>query len=827
MIALRLSLTLLWRELRAGKLTILLLALALSVCGTTTVALIAERTQRALNVEANQLLGGDLVLKADRPIDPAIAARAAAAGLSVAQSAEFPSTVSADGQFQLVALSAVSANYPLRGAYKLRDDNGDRSVAAGPEAGTVWVGDKLLRRLGTQVGDSLQIGEATLRIAAELRQEPDTAINYFEVAPRVTLAQTDLAATGLVQPGSRIVYRQIYAGTPAAIAAFTAAIRPQLQAGQQLETARDGRPEIRSALDRAAQFLGLSLLMALVLAAVAIALMSARYAERHLSSFALLRVFGASSRLLTTLVSGQLVGLAVLGIAAGIALALVLEAVLVAWLSPYFAVALPSAGLRPSLSGALTGAVLLLGFALPPLLKLQRVPALKVLRHDLPVTSASALAVSLMAALSLGLLAYSLAGSWKLALTVLGGLGAGLAWLALTGWLLVRGLSRLRSGTHGALRLGLAAMSRRAGASVLQISALGLGLSALLVLLFAQRDLLAGWQASLPADAPNRFLINVQDAQLDDVRAQLASDQLSLRELFPMVRGRWVAHNGEAVRSENYDGARAQRLSEREFNLSYASTLKPDNEITAGRFWAADSTAAEASVEEGLADALDIALGDTLRFDLAGTEVEATVTSLRRVDWGSFTPNFFVVFSPATLQGRPASWIGAFHLDPAQAEAGDRLLQRFPNISLIELDRILDQVRDIADKLSRAVSFVFLFALVAGVLVLLAAIASGSTQRAAEAAILRTVGASARQLRLAHAAEFAAIGLTAGISALVIAIGLTAVVAEVVFDLRFVPSWSLVWAGLGGGVTLVLGFGLLATRWVRRTPPLAILRGVE
>lgn len=819
-----LTLRLLWRDLKAGQLTVLLGALVLAVMGTSTVAFVADRVNRALDQEAGQLLGGDALLRADRPIGDAPADRAAAAGLAVARTAEFPSMVSGAGRFVLAEIKAVSPNFPLRGSYELVDANGVRTVSDGPAAGTVWASESLLRRNGLALGDPLTVGELSLTLTAALRKEPDAAIDYFDVAPRVVIAEADLAGTGLVQPGSRISYRLVVAGSAAAVQGWLGETRANLERGQRLETVRDGRSEIRAALDRARQFLSLSLLAALVLAAVAVALAGQRYAERHLDAYAMLRVFGAKSTALTAVMVLTLTVLGLAGAAVGAALGFAAQAVIASLLAPAFGIELPAPGLAPLLQGTLVGFVLLTGFALPPLLKLRRVPALKVLRRELPVADSGAAVVLVLALVALFLLAWLLAGDLKIAAWVLSGMAAGLLLLALVGALLVRGLIALRQNAPGPWRLGLASLSRRAEQSLLQVVAFGLGLTALLLLLFAQRDLLGSWQASLPTDAPNRFLINVQPDQVEDVRARLAAGGAPVESLFPMIRGRLVAIGEQPVSEADFESQRTRALARREFNLSWSEAMKPDNRLVAGRWWSRGGTAVESSMEVEIARRLGIRLGDVLTWDIAGNRVQAPVTSLREVNWNSFTPNFFVVFSPGALDGQPTSWIGSFHLPPERLATADELLLAHPNLSLIDLDRILETVRDIADKVTRAVSAVFWFALAAGVLVLLGAIATTQDEREREGAILRTVGARRRQLFVSHAAEFLAIGVTAGLTATLIAWGLTHLLARELFQIPFTPSAGLLLFGPLVGAALVVGFGLLGTVRVRRVPPLVTLR---
>jgi len=827
-----------WRQLRrdlaAGDIRILIAALVLAVIAVTSVGFVTDRAGRALAIEANRLLGGDAVVRGDAPIAGKIRDAAQIDGLRRTDIVELPTMIRLGrgdtAQLKLGELRALGEGFPLRGQFRIVDAKGERNVDGAPAAGTLWLSRAGADALGAKPGDSIGIGGVELRLAALVLQEPDGAIDYFNVAPKVFIALGDLPSTGLIQPGSRVGYKLVIAGEAQAVEAFSKTARALLGRGQRLETIADARPEIRSALDRAGRFLGLAALVSVVLAAVAVAMAARRHSERHLSGAAVMRCLGASQRTLAAIHIGELLILGVVASLIGIVVAFALQWGVGAWLANELKVEIPPASVWPALQGFATGIVVLMSFGAPPVLALRRVPALRVLRRDLDATEPSAWLVALAGFGGLGALLWWQAGSATLGLTMLLGIVATLAALALIAYGLILLVRRMRSRLRGSLRYGLANVSRRAGTSIAQVSALGLGLMALLLLTFVRTDLLDRWRLSLSDDAPNRFVINVQPDQLDGVREYMTSQGVGTPKLYPMIRGRLVEHNGKPVTGDAYaaDGDRARRLAEREFNLSSAETVGDDNKIVAGKLWPPKRLAKpEISVEQEFAESLKWKLGDRVAFDIAGQRFEATITSLRTVEWESFKPNFFVIASPGALDEYSGSYITAVKVPPERTTFTAGLVQRFPNLSVIDVDAILTQVKSIGDQVAMVVQVVFWFSLAAGVLVLLAAVSASQDERLREGGVMRALGGSRRQLRMAQASEFAVIGLLSGVVAAIAASILAGVVAVQVFDLPFEINWGMAAAGAGLGMLAALAAGLFATRRVLDAPPSLVLRELD
>ncbi len=828
--ALRLGWRQLRRDLAAGDVRILIAALVLAVVAVTSVGFVTDRAQRALALEANRLLGGDAVLRADAPIENKWPALAQSLALRRSETVDFTSMIRVGDALALGELRALGPGFPLRGRYDIIDTAGAdahpaRSV---PARGTLWLTRAGAERLGAHLGDIVGIGDTKLRLVALVTQEPDAALDYFNVAPKAFLNLADLGATGLVQEGSRVRYRLVVAGETAAVERFADRVRAGLVRGQQLETAADARPEIRSALDRAGRFLGLAALVSVVLAAIAVAMAARRHSDRHRSGAAVMRCLGASQRTLVGIHVGELFWLALLAGSLGVAIAFALQWVVGAWLARTLGISIPPAGWLPAIEGFGVGMIVLLAFGAPPVLALRRVSPLRVLRRELDNTEPGAWLVALTGLAGIGVLLWWKAGSAALGGAMLVGIVATLLALALFALAAIAAVRVLRSRMRGPLRYGLANVSRRTGSAVAQVAALGLGLMALLLLTLVRTQLLDRWQLQLAADAPNRFVINAQPDQLDDLRAFVRARGLPPPALWPLVRGRLIERNARAVSGTDYtddDDPRAQRFAEREFNLSSAAALRADNRVTAGTFWpGGEASAPQFSVEEDFAERLGWQIGDRIAFDVAGQRLEAPITSLRSVDWESFQPNFFVLASPGTLDGFAASYITAISVPGREPRFTAELVARFPNLSVIDVDQVLDQVRATANQVSTVVEVVFYFALAAGVLVLLAAISASQDERLLEGGVMRALGASRRQLRLAQASEFAAIGLMAGVTAAVAASILAGVIATRVFDLAWQSDWRLVATGAVLGVAGAVIAGLLATRRVLDASPMTTLR---
>lgn len=823
----RLAWRLLGRELRSGELRLLFAALAIAVASVTAVGFFADRIRLALEQEAQQLMGSDLLLIADQPWSREISAEAGRRGLQVAETLTFPSMVMAGEQLQLADVKAVSSTYPLRGQLAIAAQPGAASVTVdrGPMPGSVWLDERLLSALKTSSGELLAVGLLNLKVAGVLTQEPDRGVNVFTLAPRLMMHLDDLPASGLVQEGARITYRLLLAGDAARIADFRVWVEPRLLRGQRLENTQNARPEIRNALDRAQRFLGLATLLTVILSAVAVALAARRYMQRHLDACAVMRCLGLTQRRLFYLHLLLYCGLALLAAGFGNLLGFATHFVLTEWLSGWLGISLPLPGWWPIIQGSAVAGVLLLGFALPPLLQLGQVPVLRVLRRELGAPKASLLGGYFFGLLMLAGLILVVAGDWRMGGLAIAGFGSALGIFWLIAWLAVRAMAGLRHGGGFGWRQGLANLSRHGPSSSLQIVALAVGMMAMLLLTVTRGELLDAWRKATPPDAPNRFVINIQPEQRDGL-ISLFADAGIQAELAPMARARLLKIGERSVSAATYpEDERAQRLIEREFNVSWRQSLPPGNSVVAGRwFLPEESGQGLASVESGLAKTLGIQLGDELLFSVGGVEKTLRVSNLRKLDWESMRVNFFVLAPPAVMDEVATSYITSFHLPAEKAAFGARLLAQYPNLTLIDVSAVLRQLESVVSQVSAAIQFIFIFTLAAGGAVLYSALFSAFDERRHELALMRALGAQRRQLRQAMLVELAVIGALAGLMAALGAEFLGQLLARQAFQIELSVSYRLPVLSALAGAALSTSAGWLALRSLLSTPPLLSLR---
>ena len=831
------------RDWRAGELRFLLIALIVAVSALSAVGFFIDRMRAGLSRDAHQLLGADLLINADQPLPPAWRAEALRRGLVLADTVTFPSMAQAgEGEAslaQLASVKAVSPGYPLRGQLKISTDLEQARAALGaktdatPAPGTVWVDAHVLTALKAGVGSSIRVGDKAFTVAQLIASEPDRGPSFANFAPRVMLALGDLAATGLLENGARVTYRlQVAAPSSSdmgSVAAFEGWVKQQMAAGAikgvRVESLENGRPEMRATLDRADRFLSLVGLLSAMLAAVAVAMAARRFMQRHLDACAMLRCLGLTQNEVTALylIEFALVGLAgsVLGVLVGFGAHFILLELIGSLLSSD----LPPVSLLPALQGIVTGMLLLVGFALPPILQLRNVPHNRVIRREQAAPKPMTLATyGLGIIVFTGLLLWQ-AGDLKLALLTAAGFLGGFALFALAAWLGLLVLRRLRGLVdHQSWRFAVTSLQRRPGATIVQVVSLSLGLMALLLLTVVRGDLMTAWRSATPADAPNRFVINITPEQKTEVERRLAAAKVNDVLLYPMIRGRLTAVNSQPVTGQTYQADDARRLSEREFNLSATVDMPATNQIVAGKWYTDKPGVAEASVEQGIAKTLRLNLGDMLRFDVGGTIVEAKVTSLRKLEWGSMRANFFVIINPSAMTEAAQTFMTAFYLPPQAGGLTNELAREFPNVTVIDVSGIIRQLQEVLDQVVTAVEFLFAFTLASGVLVLYAALMGSQDERTREGGLLRALGATRKQLSQAQWIEFSLVG---GLSGLLAASGAAALGwALATYQFKFPWTFSpLVWgAGIVVGALCAIIGGWLGLRNVLRQPPLQTLR---
>jgi putative ABC transport system permease protein len=815
------------REWRSGDLAVLFLALVTAVAALTGVGFLVDRVDRAMQLTASEVLAADLRLISTQPIADDYAAEARGRGLGTSEVTSLLSVVLLGDASQLTNVHAVTAGYPLRGAVKTSATPfGAPAIAQDiPAPGEAWPDSRLAAALNAKAGDELEVGSVRLRVGRILISRPDQGGGFVDLAPALLINDADLAATGLVQPGSRIVYAQLYAGSPGAIASFSKWLRGARKVGERLREISDASPQVGTASARAGRFLSLASLTSVLLCAVAVALTARRYVQRHFDIVALLKTLGATQRFVFTATLAQLVLIAAAAAVLGAALGYLAQAWLLRALQGLIAADLPPATAWPVVMGFGTSLLVLVGFALPAMLQLSRVPAIRILRRDTGPPPAAAIAAYGPAVLAIAGLVFGVLRDVPLAIGFVIGLIVAIAVLALAGLGLVRLVSRLRGRVGVAWRYGLANLSRRRAESVAQIVAFGLGLSAMLLLAVIRGDLITDWRENLPRDAPNYFFINIPTDDRDAFRDFLTAEGASVTRMLPLIRARMTHINGTPAGERPTPEPRGENFAQREQNLSWSAELGAGNEITEGRwFTAEDAGKPLVSVATEFQERLGLKLGDELTFDVAGETVVARVASFRAVKWDSMQPNFFLMFPPGLLDSTAGTWLTSARFTPTDGASITQLVRRFPTVSVFDMADLLAQVRSLIDKAVTAVQSVFVFTLVAGLMVLLAAVQATRDERRFESAMLRTLGARGSTVLGGVAVEFAAIGLLAGTLAAVVASVGGYLLATRVLDVPYRPDPLLWLMGLGGGALLVAGAGLLATRSAVTQPPLATLR---
>jgi putative ABC transport system permease protein len=825
--ALRFALRNLWRDLKSGELSVLLLALIVAVLSLTAVGFFTSRVSQGVRAQAAEVLAADLRLESPTPLPPHYFADAAKRGLRSAQVLSFPTAIFSGDLSQLAALNAVTENYPLRGRVRIADEpfGAARTTDKIPGRGEAWIDARIIAQLKLSLGTTLRIGAASFRVTEVLDYRPDQGTGFVNLAPAALINYENIGATQLIQPGSRATYAALFAGAPEAVADFRETLNKTKAPGERLRDVEESSRQLNSAIDRASRFLNLASLASVLLAAVAVAMGARRYASRHIDAVALMKCMGAAQGFVLAISVVELSLLALIAVVIGSALGFLAQSGLVWLLKSLIPSELPAASTAPLPIALVTVLAMLIGFALPPLLQLKSTPPARVLRKTVTAPPLRYGVSYLLALAALCAILWSMVRDPELVFSVLAGvLGVGVV-LTLAGFGLVRLTTRLRGGVGVAWRYGLANVSRRGSGSVVQIVAFGLGLMVLLLLAVVRGDLLADWRRSLPADVPNNFLVNIRPEQRAALQEFLQSRGFGSPQMYPMVRARITAINGNSAQSLKLNGDAARGYVEREQNLTWSANVMEDNQLVAGSWWTnADAGKPWVSISSEYAEALHLKLGDQLSFDVAGEPLTVTVTSIRKIRWDSFKPNFFLVFPPGLLDGAAGTYMTSLYLTQAQRPSLIDLVRQFPTISVFDVDAILKQIRGIMDRASLAVQYVFLFTLAAGIVVLLAAVQSTRDERRYESAMLRTLGASRGTVLQGVAAEFSALGFLSGTLAAFGATGVGWILARRLFSLEYTLDPWLWVSGLVCGTILVGLSGTLATRSVVNTPPIVTLR---
>jgi putative ABC transport system permease protein len=825
-----------WAQWKAGDVRVLLLALIVAVTAITGVTFFTSRIGYHLNNQGGLVLGGDMVMIADHPIPEKTIHAAKAQGLSVTETIEFPSMAIVGDKNQLAEIKALNNGFPLRGnlTVQFSADAPAMTIQAIPKQGEVWIEPRLANLLSLRIGDAVELGATQLTVAGLLIREPSRGGDMFSFAPRLMMNALDLEKTELIQYGSRVKYQLLVAGDNAAVEAFGQEVKPTLQRGERIQDLKTARPEIKSALDKAETFLGLSAMVSILLSIAAMLLASGPYISRNIQTAALLRCFGASKNQIQQILLWQCAFIALIGATVGCLLGYLLQHVLGLIAGSLFLDTLPAPNLIPVYVGFGVSFSVLFALMMPNIFAIKNSPIVNILRTEIETKAVQAGLRFIPVMIVVALIIFSLAKSIKLALAIILGM-LGLCILsALLAYLFAnliyqfsQSVSRSKSGLLNMAKLGLANLKRNRLLTIAQVVGFSLSAMVLILLMIIKSDLLNAWQDSLPADAPNRFVINIQPTQTEAIKKFVKEISVTNPQVFPMIRGRLVKQNNQIISPDLYEDERAKRLASREFNLSMAEKMQADNQLLEGRWWRTDEfTKPLVSIEQDIAEALNIKLGDVLTYDIAGREINLTVASIRKVEWDSMRANFFAVTPPETLADYPASYMTAFYLKQSQSNQLDQLVKKFPNLTVIDVASLMNQVREIMQKMSMAVAYVFALCVVAGLIVLYAALVATRDIRAKEASLLRVFGASRKQVSVAMIVEYLGIAFIAASVALLIANIIAYYVSTYLFDIPFTINIMLSASAYLIALLLIPSAAWLVIRTYLNQPPKQVLHSI-
>jgi len=822
-----LSWKLLKRDWRAGELQVLILALIIAVTSITSIGVFTQRINLAIHEQSGDFLGADLLFSSPKPVSQSIIKKAEELGLQHSNSLLFSSVVVAHDTFQLAHVKSIDDNYPLKGKIKISPTLYGEAIEKkqGPLPGEVWLSSRLFNSLNINIGDNIELGESQLKATAVLIDDPGQTTNFITIAPRLLMHFDDIDKTGIIQPGSRVVYQQLFTGSREQRKIFEQWMKPQINPTQKLIGGKEGSSALYTALNRAEQYLSLAAMLSVMLAGVAIAMAANRYSIRHFDMSALLRCMGIQQSQLINLYTYQILLIGLLASLTGCVMGYFSQQVLIVLLRDILPSQLPPPTLEPFVIGLISGLVTLVGFSLPAILRLKSVPPLRVLRRDMLPMPVSSVFIYMFALLSIVLLMWWQSTNLALTLMVMTGVGLAVLMLGILLLILFKTSYIFSKRLHGPWRLGLQQLIRHKSNSQLQILSFSLALMVLMIILLIRTDLISRWQASIPAQAPNHFIINIQPGEVDAVRQLLIQHNIETENIFPMVRGRISKINEIPVVELTDDELLLDESLKRELNLSWATQLQTNNEITQGRWWHADDNGKPLiSIEQNLAKRLNVELFDTVTFRIVDHEITAQVVSLRSVQWDSFTPNFYILFPSGIINDEPTSYITSFYLPVNNKIFINKMVKDFPGLTVIELDVIINQLKSILTQVTIAIEFVMGFVLLAGITVLLAAIQSTMDERIQNTLILRTLGAKKSYLKRILLAEFVLLGFSAGLVAVLGSELVALAVYTQVLDMQYGLHYWMWLAGPVSGVVLIISAGYLSTRKVIMQPPVKTLQ---
>jgi putative ABC transport system permease protein len=814
-----------WRQSwRIAELRLLFLALVISVTAVTSVNFFTDRTERSMTMQATKLLGADLIIKSSRPLDKAYLAQAQAQGLQQAEMVSFRSMVSVGDSLKLAQVKAVTPSFPLRGSVEtnttlLRD--GDKDSLDNLGSGQIWAAPALFSSLNVKPGSEVRIGRSLFKLSKALIKTPDQGSNVFQFSPPVLMPLADLPQTGLLTPGSRASFSYLFAGTEDQVNTMSDWLKEQLKTGERLETLNDGAPAVNTALQRAQRFLNTAALLSVILAGAAIALTSYSFSRHETHTVAVLKTMGASRRRILYRYMSQLFLTATAAALLGIFIGYLIQSTVAFFLRDMLQQELPTTSIIPAITGLLTAWIMVLSFSAPQLLQLVNTAPVQIFQKQ--SATRGKLWKFLLVTILAGIFAlmFMQTRDLKLSLFIFIGVLAAVVIFWLVATLLLSLLKRFSRNSQYTLR----SLSNAGQRLQLLIVVFGIGLFSLLLLTALQSDLLERWQNSIPEKAPNHFLINIQPNEVKDLESYLSSNQIN-PTLYPLIRGRLVEIKGNPVTPDDYESPRSKRLLQREFNLSSVKDLPVANIMLEGE-WFKETDTTGFSVEESVMERFELSIGDSLTFDIGGQKVTQRITSTRRVNWDNLTPNFFVLVAHGSVDTLPQTLITSLYVPPEDSKLIPELVKKHPSVSAIDITAIMMQIKDLISKAAMAIQAIFGFTLIAGIIVLFAALQSQKAERRRELAILKTIGASRKQLKKTILLEFALVGGISGLLAGTFAMISSNIAAYSLFDLEPTFNAYLIILGVISGALLVGIAGYINLRPLLQVAPAMLFQEHE
>ncbi|CAD2224215.1 conserved membrane hypothetical protein [Pseudoalteromonas sp. 3J6] len=815
----KLALKLFSREFRRGELTVISAAIALAVLTVLTLSMVTERIAQSIAQKSSAFIAADRVLASNHAIDTAYITQAKQQNLKTAQMVYFDTMLFANDEMQFSSVKAASNSYPLKGQLKVKSGlNAETEVAPGaPTPGNVWLSESVFYSLNINVGDQVELGAALFNVEKVIVEEPDAPFNVFSSSRRVLINIDDVPKTEVIQPGSRVFYRQLYAGDESDINSFYDWLKPQLKENQNWYGVKDRQSPISNSLNRAESFLLLAGLLGIILAAVAIAVSAKRYCERQYDPVAMMKTLGGSRDMIRKIYLMHLLMVCTMAVVVGLAIGYGLQEVATGYLAKSMGTELPMAGFKPWLVAISTGVICAVMFSIKPLLDLFDIPPLRVLRRNL----GDRLAVSKihlgLSALTVFLLMWLFSNNIKITLILFISTLALILVLFLISKLIFGGGRKLGLKPGNSWSLAIASIQKRANVNAVQLISFSLAIKLLLFLIVLKNDIISDWQSQLPSDAPNAFLVNITQNELDPVNEYLAQKGIQVSEFYPTIRGRVNAVNGEAVAREvslqdnEKKDEEARSGIGRELNLTWLDEVPSQNDIIDGQ-WFGDDAVAEASLEESMMQRLDVKLGDTLTFLIGAQSFDAKITSVRKVNWATLKPNFFIILSPDVLSDFPATYISSVRIEPEQKRDFSQLLRSYPTITAIDVDNFVKQIQSTIEQVSLAIGFVLAIVVLCGALVLISQVQASLGERMQEIVILRTLGAKGRLIKNATLYEFLLLGGLAGLVAAFFSDIALLIVQQQMFDLagKLHPNIWIIGPFAGGVFVAGLGYFMIA-----------------